>query len=140
MSLRWKGAVDDATLARTLWWKAWSWESENKVPVVAKPSLSMKGGPPRLNIKLAPVPTFSFAAYLADWAPRFTGDSCEVISDGLGCFRAVAEVVASIHACGRKRFVIPMNYQYCRWINTVLQQLKTSFSGSFHALRLSKVR
>jgi hypothetical protein len=62
---------------------------------------------------------------------------CEVISDGLACFRAVAEV-GCIHqpviADGRH----PKDLPEFRWINTVISNLKTSFSGTFHALRFGK--
>jgi len=45
---------------RTLWWQAWSW-MENNGAGRGSPSLSNEAGHPRY-IKLATVPTFSFAA------------------------------------------------------------------------------
>jgi hypothetical protein len=60
-----------------------------------------------------------------------------VISDGLACFRAVAEV-GCIHqpviVVGRH----PKDLPDFRWINTVISNLKTSFSGTFHALIFDK--
>jgi hypothetical protein len=60
-----------------------------------------------------------------------------VISDGLACFRAVAEV-----GCSHQPVIVngrhPNEMTEFRWINTVLGNLKTSFSGTFHALRFDK--
>jgi hypothetical protein len=59
-----------------------------------------------------------------------------VISDGLGCFRAVAEV-----GCIHQPVIVngrhPKGLPDFRW-NTVISNLKTSFSGTFHALRFEK--
>jgi len=61
--------------------------SENKVPIVAAVSLDDAGHP--IHVKVAKVEIFSFAA-IADWAQDALARGCEVISDGLACFRAVA--------------------------------------------------
>ena len=62
---------------------------------------------------------------------------CEVISDGLACFRAVTEV-----GCTHKAVIVngrhPKDLPEFRWINTVISNLKTSFSGTFHALSFEK--
>jgi hypothetical protein len=60
-----------------------------------------------------------------------------VISDGLACFRAVAEV-GCIHQAVIVNGRHPNNLPDFRWINTVISNLKTSFSGTFHALRFEK--
>ncbi len=58
-----------------------------------------------------------------------------MISDGLACFRAVAEV-----GCIHQPVIVdgrhPKDLPDFRWINTVISNLKTSFSGTFHALIL----
>ena len=60
-----------------------------------------------------------------------------MISNGLGCFRAVSEV-GCIHqpviVHGRQ----PKDLPDLRWINTVTSNLNTNFSGTFHALRFEK--
>ncbi len=87
-------------------------------------------------MKVSKVATFSFAA-IADWAQVALVRGCQVISDGLACFRAVVEV-RCIHqpviADGRH----PKELPEFRWFNTVISNLKTSFSGTFHALRFGK--
>jgi len=60
-----------------------------------------------------------------------------VISDGLACFRAVAEV-GCIHQPVIVNGRFPKDLPDFRWINTVISNLKTSFSGTFHALRFEK--
>ena len=54
-------------------------------------------------------------------------------SDGLACFRAVEEV-----GCLHQPVVVngrhPKGLPDFRWINTVISNLRTSFSGTFHAL------
>ncbi len=60
-----------------------------------------------------------------------------MISDGLPCFRAVEEV-----GCIHQPVIVngrhPKNLPDFRWINTVISNLKTSFSGTSHALRFEK--
>jgi hypothetical protein len=108
--------------------------SENKVPFVAAVSIDEAGHP--LYVKLATVSTFSFAA-IADWSQVALARGCEVISDGLACFRAVAEV-----GCSHQPVIVngrhPNEMPEFRWINTVLSNVKTSFSGKFHTLRFDK--
>ena len=107
---------------------------DNKVPIVAAVSIDEAGHP--RYVKLATVATFSFAA-IADWAQDSLAIGCEVISDGLACFRAVSEV-----GCFHQPVVVrgrhPKELSEFRWINTVLSNLKTSFSGTFHAFRFDK--
>jgi len=108
--------------------------SENKVPIVAAVSLDEAGHP--THVKVAKVETFSFAA-IEDWAQDAFARGCEVIPDGLTCFRAVAEV-----GCIHQPVIVngrhPKDLPEFRWINTVISKLRTSFSGTFHSLRLER--
>ena len=132
--LRGKVQIDDAYLGVERSGGKPGRGSENKVPIVAAVSLDDAGHP--LYVKLATVQTFSFAA-IADWSQAALTRGCEVISDGLACFRAVAEV-----GCFHQPVIVngrhPNEMTEFRWINTVLSNLKTSFSGTFHALRFDK--
>ncbi|MFT5340196.1 MAG: transposase-like protein [Cyanobium sp.] len=132
--LRGKVQIDDAYLGGERNGGKPGRGSENKVPIVAAVSLDNAGHP--LHVKLATVQTFSFAA-IADWSQASLSRGCEVISDGLACFRAVAEV-----GCSHQPVIVngrhPNEMTEFRWINTVLSNLKTSFSGTFHALRFDK--
>lgn len=108
--------------------------SENKVPIAAAVSLDDAGHP--IHVKLAKLETFAFAA-IADWAQEALAKGCELISDGLACFRAVTEV-----GCSHQAVIVnrrhPKDLPEFRWINTVISNLKTSFSSTFHALRFDK--
>jgi hypothetical protein len=132
--LRGKVQIDDAYLGGERNGGRAGRGSENKVPFVAAVSIDEAGHP--LYVKLATVKTFSFAA-IADWSQVALARGCEVISDGLACFRAVAEV-----GCFHQPVIVngrhPNEMPEFRWINTVLSNLKTSFSGTFHALRFDK--
>ena len=132
--LRGKVQIDDAYLGGERNGGKAGRGSENKVPIVAAVSIDDAGHP--VHVKLATVRTFSFAA-IADWTQVALAKGCEVISDGLACFRAVAEV-----GCVHQPVIVkgrhPKELPEFRWINTVLSNLKTSFNGTFHALRFDK--
>jgi len=87
-------------------------------------------------MKFATGQTFSFAA-IADWSQVALTLGCEMISDSLACFSAVGEV-----GCFHQPVIVngrhPNEMTEFHWINTVLRDLKTSFSGTFHSLRLYK--
>ena len=85
----------------------------------------------RETVKLATVRTFSLAA-IADWTQVALAKGCEVMSDGLACFRAVAEV-GCVHQPVSVKGRHPNELPEFRWINTVLSNLKTSLGGTFHA-------
>jgi hypothetical protein len=61
----------------------------------------------------------------------------QVLSDGLACFLAV-----STAGCHHKAIVTggkhPNDLPQFRWINTLLGNLKTSLSGTFHAFSFDK--
>jgi len=108
--------------------------SENKVPFVAAVSLSDDGHP--LRTKLTPVPGFTLKA-IAQWATDHLAPGSTVFSDGLACFSAVTEASCTHQptvVAGRK----PKDLPEFQWINTVLGNLKTSLSGSYHAFDFGK--
>lgn len=108
--------------------------SENKVPFVAAVSLTEDAYP--LRVKLTPVPGFTFEALKA-WSNQHLAPGCSVASDGLACFTAV-----TIAGCTHEPTVVggrkPKDLPEFQWINTVLGNLKTSLSGTYHAFRFSK--
>ncbi len=95
--------------------------SENKIPFV---------------VTLSPVPGFTLKA-IAAWAKTHLAPGSTVSSDGLACFTAVTEA-GCIHqptvVAGRK----PKDLTEFQWINTVLGNLKTSLTGSYHAFNFRK--
>lgn len=108
--------------------------SENKVPFVAAVSLSDEGHP--LRTKLTPVSGFSLKA-IGQWAKAHLAPGSTVFSDGLACFGAVTTAGCTHQPTvvgGRK----PKDLPEFQWINTVLGNLKTSLSGSYHAFDFRK--
>lgn len=108
--------------------------SENKVAFVAAVCLSEDGHP--LRVKLSPVAGFKLKA-IADWARKSLAAGSTVYSDGLACFSAVTQAGCtheSTVVAGRR----PKDVPELQWINTVLGNLKTSLSGSYHSFRFRK--
>ena len=108
--------------------------SENKIPIIAAVSLNEAGHP--IHARITAVSGFSSEA-IADWAKRHLSPGSQVLSDGLACFRAVTTA-----NCHHKAVITggkhPNELPQFRWINTLLGNLKTSFSGTFHAFNFDK--
>lgn len=108
--------------------------SENKVPLVAAVSLNAAGHP--LHTKMIPVPGFTCAA-LTDWAKAALAPGSHVISDGLACFAGVAAA-----GCDHQAIIIgprkPKEVPELGWVNTILGNLKTGFTGAYHAFDFAK--
>jgi surfactin synthase thioesterase subunit len=75
---------------------------------------------------------------LSQWANRALAADVQLISDGLQCFRAAGSEVA-----GHERIVVGSGRQSVehpafKAVNTVLGNLKTAMSGTYHAFDFSK--
>ena len=108
--------------------------SENKVPIIAAVSLNESGHP--IHAKITPVIGFSSEA-VGSWAMAHLDPDCTVLTDGLACFRSVITAGCSHEAVvtGGKH---PNDLPQFRWVNTLLGNLKTSLSGTFHAFNFDK--
>jgi len=108
--------------------------SENKVPFVAAVSVDFLGHPRYLKLNL--VSGFTREA-ISKWARAHLSPQTTVISDGLGCFAAVAD-----GGCRHVPVVVgarrPRDPPQFKWVNTVLGNLKTTLAGAFHSLKYSK--
>ena len=104
--------------------------SENKVSFIAAVETNQAGHPVRAVFSR--VKTFSLAE-IESWARNHLAASATVVSDGLNCFPGVSkagcqhepEVVGKT----RKSTCMPC----FKWVNTVLGNLKTATSGTYHA-------
>ena len=108
--------------------------SENKVPFVAAVSVNEEGHP--LYLKLNLVSGFTSQA-ISKWAKASLMPGTYVMSDGLGCFAAVADAQC-IHipmVVGDRK---PRDLPNFMWVNTVLGNLKTTLAGAFHSLKYRK--
>lgn len=108
--------------------------SENKVTCVAAVSLNEHGRP--MHRKLALVSGFTSQA-IGRQAKLNLASGSRVMSDGLGCFAAVAEA-----GCTHTPFVVgslkPRDLPQFAWVNTVLGNLKTTLAGAFHSMKYRK--
>jgi hypothetical protein len=109
--------------------------SENRVPFVAAVETNDQGHP--LRVVFAPVESFS-SPEIAAWARCWLAPSTTVVSDGLACFRAVT-VASCVHEpqiVGMKRKSTGM--PCFAGVNTVLSNLKTAITGTYHSFRFKK--
>ena len=109
--------------------------SENKVPFVAAVQTNGKGHP--IAIRLDRVKAFSKESIEA-WAKAGLDTTATVVSDGLWCFQAVTATAKAhqriVTGSGRKAAKKPE----FRWVNTLLGNLKTALSGTYHAFDFEK--
>ena len=109
--------------------------SENKVPFIAAVQTDDQGHP--LRAVFSPVKEFS-SAEIAAWARRSLAPAATVVSDGLACFRAVtaAGCIHEPQIVGTKRKSTDM--ACFAWVNTVLSNIKTAISGTYHSFKFQK--
>lgn len=109
--------------------------SENKIPFIAAVETSDEGHP--LRAVFSRVQTFS-SHEVGQWAQNHLASTATVVSDGLGCFRAV-----TTSGCYHQREVVGNDRKSTEmgcfhWINTILGNLKTSIAGTYHAFDFDK--
>jgi transposase-like protein len=107
--------------------------SENKVPFIAAVQTTQDGKP--VVACFAQVPFTKEA--VEQFAAKSLARPLTVVSDGLGCFTAAGDV-ALVHAGrlgGGKASVKLPQFQA---VNTVLSNLKTAMTGTYHAIKFEK--
>lgn len=105
--------------------------SPNKTAFVAAVQ-TRRDGSPRF-MRLTPVASFSHEA-IARWAAQSLAPSAHVVSDGLWCFQAATRTAAT-----HERHVVGHGRQAAQrpefhWVNTLLGNLKTALSGTYHCI------
>jgi transposase-like protein len=105
--------------------------SPGKLPIVAAVETTEDGKPVRLKIRR--IKRFD-KSRIKTIAKRIFKSETKVITDGLGCFRGVAEAgcthEAIVTGSGRKAARHPA----FKWVNTVLGNIKSALSGTFRAV------
>ena len=110
--------------------------SENKVPFIAAIQTSKQNRP--LYAVFSQVKAFTGEEITA-WANRsLVSSATTVVSDGLWCFQSVKEA-----GCSQQREVVgksrkSTDMECFTWVNTILGNLKTSISGSYHSFDFEK--
>lgn len=105
--------------------------SENKKPFIAAVQTDNKGKP--VKIKLAAVKGFR-KTEIKKWTDKNVEKKSNIVSDGLSCFKGVNQA-----GCNHEIIVVGKNRKSSdipafKWVNTVLGNLKTALTGTYHSL------
>ena len=102
--------------------------AEGKTPFIAAVETDTDGKPQRIALQVV---TGFTSAEVAAFAKAKLASSCEVISDGLACFRAVTDQGCShssiVTGGGRKSVEKPA----FKWVNTSLGNIKSALTGTY---------
>lgn len=109
--------------------------SENKISFVAAVQTNSQNNP--IYAVFSPVKAFS-QEEIGKWAKERLVPGTTVVSDGLSCFTAVKEAGCSHeqHVVGKGRKSTKM--ECFTWVNTILGNLKTAITGTYHAFDFEK--
>jgi ribosomal protein L37AE/L43A len=108
--------------------------SENKVPFIAAVQTSPDGKPICVCFAQQPLTSESVAIFAA----RSLATSAQVVSDGLWCFGAVTIVGAEYQRVVTGGGSASVKLPQFKAINTVLGNLKTALTGTYHAFDFVK--
>lgn len=108
--------------------------SSNKVAFVA--AVEMRHGRPQ-RVRFDPVDGFSFAA-LTPWARRAIAPGSCIISDGLLGFEVLQKLGYVHKAVIAPRGKAGTEIEPFKWLNVLLGNVKTAFSGTYHAFKFAK--
>ena len=108
--------------------------SENKVPFLAAVQTD-RSHHPKYAV-LSPVKGFT-RAEVASWAKKHIAPRSLILSDGLDCFKAL-DGAYKHRAYNMKVAGKPIADSEFKWVNTILANIKTAFSGALHAFDFRK--
>lgn len=108
--------------------------SENKRPFVAAVQCNEKGHP--VFVKLSPVSGFTSKA-IKSWAHKYLANGTNTVSDGLPCFNELEKFGDHSVLVTSKAKQEEIEAVF-KWVNTILSNVKTSISGTFHAIDYRK--
>jgi transposase-like protein len=126
--------LDDAYLGGELSGGSSGRGSENKVPFVAAVELNEMNRP--IRIKMDQVTGFTLEA-IKDWSEKHVVPGSTVTTDGLGCFRGVVQAGCK-HIAKIVGGLKPKDLPLFQWLNTILGNIKTGLTGTFHAFKFNK--
>ena len=126
--------VDDAYLGGRLPGGKSGRGSENKVSFIAAVQTTADGHP-----LLACLQKLEFTKEaIGKWARKSLHASAKVVSDGLSCFQAVTVVGATHNATVTGGGAASVKLPQFKAVNTLLGNLKTAFSGTYHSFNFAK--
>ena len=126
--------IDDAYLGGELAGGKSGRGSENKVPFIAAVQTTPDGQPQFACFAPQPFTTEEVAAFAA----RSLATSATVVSDGLWCFRGVKLIGAEHESIVTGGGAASAKLPQFKAINTLLGNLKTALTGTYHAFDFAK--
>lgn len=105
--------------------------SPGKTPFVAAVETTEEGKPVRL--KLRRVISFCGRA-ISDFAKRSLHPDCQVVSDGLACFAAVAEAGCRHEIIKTGSGAAAARTPAFKWVNTALGNIKAAMTGTYRSI------
>ncbi len=127
--------LDDAYLGGKLKGGKAGRGSENKQPFIAAVETTFEDHIP-LRAKIDPVEGFT-RTEVDKWLGEHVEAGSHIVSDGLDCFKAV-EATCSHEVHISSRLSDQEKEVHFKWVNTILSNLKTSLSGTFHSIECHK--
>lgn len=110
--------------------------SENKQPFLVAVETDVDLEHPACAV-IEPVAAFDNAT-LTDWVARRLAPGAEAYTDGLGCFRRIADAdhAHTVLVTGGGRAATEI--KGARWVNVILANVKRAIGGVYHAVRQAK--
>ncbi len=105
--------------------------SENKAPFVAAIQTNNDNHP--LYMRFNAVDNFRRKT-MKEWAEHALNLGTQVVSDGLACFRGIADAGCRHTACVTGGGHESMENELFTWVNTMLGNVKTAMMGTYHKL------
>ncbi len=116
----WGGEIHGATAGRG---------SPNKTPFIAALSKTDDGKP--VALRMSVVAGFR-KSELAAWTEKFLDPNCIVVSDGLACFRGIADAGVEHQPVVTGGGAASVELEDFRWLNTIIGNVKNALHGTYH--------
>lgn len=105
--------------------------SENKVPFVAAVQTDENNHP--IFMRFNAVSSFQRES-IKEWAQHALKQGTHVVTDGLSCFKGIADAGCEHTAVVTGGGYASMSNELFTWVNTMLGNVKTALSGTYHKL------
>ena len=105
--------------------------ASGKTPFVAAVALNEEGHP--VSMKMTVVEGFKTKA-ISEWADKYIEPEAIVISDGLACFKAIADENRHHLYAKTGGDLDKLEHSAFNWVNTMIGNVKNSLRGSCHSV------
>lgn len=127
--------IDDAYLGGKLKGGKRGRGSENKQPFIAAVETDADNHP--LRLKIDPVNSFT-RKEVKRWVNEHIKPNSHVVSDSLDCFSAVSECGCIHEPHNSSKMSEAEKECHFKWVNTILSNVKTSLTGTFHSIEVHR--